>query len=346
MGKLNFILTSNMKEYCYILECPFEGRFHFGEVTRESSLSSSSIFPHSDTIFGAIIHNAFIHDKDLAQNLLQSFQNDDITMSSGFFYIEHGEKRIFFFPKPTKYDFVLTRSDVDPKKIKKVRMLSWSVIREAYGPEKWFDENVCIELQDGEFICLKSEAEGLKNVRLYQTQVSPKIPILYTAMQYHYTSKDDERKIYYQTDVFLGTDNEIKVGYYFLIKHIESLDEKLVNLLDKSISLISSFGLGGDRSTGGGAINKIEKLPFIWEIHSEAFINLSLLLPESEDYKNGSYRVIKRGGLGIRSHLKQKTILCIQEGGVFSSCIKGKIVEVAERTLKYCKPYWLSINNI
>lgn len=336
---------NNMKAYCYVLESPPGARYHFGEVTRDSSLSSSSIHPHSDTLFGAIIHNAFNKNKEKAQQLLNSFENDEIIISSAFFYIENEDKRIHFLPKPIEFDFAIyDTASVDPKKVRQVKMLSWELVKAGLGPDKWFDENYCLALQDGEFICLKSEGKGFETAELYSKQITPKNPILYTSDKKD-EEKDDERKIYYQTDVFLSYQSEIKVGYYFLLKHSESLSEQLLHFLDECVQLIVDFGLGGDRSTGGGAINKIEKMPFEWdEENNNAFVNLSLFLPKDENYRKGNYKVIKRGGLGTKTEHRLKLIQCIAEGGVFPEKLNGQIVEIGKEKLKNGQPYWLPLN--
>jgi CRISPR-associated protein Csm4 len=117
-----------MKNYIYYLKTPTNARFHFGEVARESSLSSSSTYAYSDTLWGALLHNAFLMNKEKADQLVEAIDKNQVSLSSAFFYIEQKGEKVLFLPKPVTYNFVISQSqDLDPKKIKNVEMLSKGV---------------------------------------------------------------------------------------------------------------------------------------------------------------------------------------------------------------------------
>lgn len=331
-----------MKQYIYYLKTPPNARFHFGEVASESSLSSSSSYAHSDTLFGALIHNAFLMDKEKANELLQHFQSNDVVISSALFFIQQQQKKIIFFPKPIVYDLIdKDQVDIDLKKLKGIKMISAGVLQNELSSEDWFDPEKCILLQNGEFVCLVSELEEKEETSIYQKMVTPKNPLSYTS------DPEDKRKIYYQTDVFLSDNPSFSVGYYFLLKHSATLFESILKFLDASIDQIKVFGLGGDRSTGAGTISAIEKEQFYWEApgRNAYFTNLSLLMPAEADYRKGRYRVVKRGGQSLNQEDKRlKVVQSILEGGVFREEIKGKIVDIGPENLKYGIPYFLPLS--
>ncbi len=332
-----------MKTLIYYLESPSNARFHFGEVLKESSLSSSSIRPYSDTLFGAIIHNAFFLNPQKANDLIQLFRQEKLVISSVLFFVEQNGKNIIFLPKPISYDFIEnSNKEIDHKKIKNVKMLSTTVIINGLGPEAWFDVNQCTSLQNGEFICTKNELQLDNDVNIYQKAITPKNPISYTS------NPDDERKIYYQTDVFLSNNDSVSTGYYFLLKYSEKISQDSLTFLDDCIQLIQNFGLGGDRSAGAGAILNIKKQEFKWEIKDNFthFLNLSLLIPKENDYRSGRYRIIKRGGQPLNEHQHLKYVHCILEGGVFPEEIKGQILNIGPANLKYGIPFYLPFNPI
>lgn len=330
-----------MKQHIYYLETPLNARFHFGEVSEESNLSSSSSFCHSDTLFGAIMHNAFSMDLEKAKNLLTHFENGEIMISSALFYLQQRPRKIIFFPKPIIYDFVETEeTKIDLKKIKEVKMLSEGVLKQKLIPEAWFDESLCQFLQGGEFVCLKNELDSPGQSDIYQKMVTPKNPLSYTS------NGDDERKIYYQTDVFLNSNDSFSVGYYFLLKYTDTISEEVIVFLEESVALIKNFGLGGDRSTGAGEISAITKEEFQWEIKTGGrnYMTLSLFTPREDNYQNGQYRTTKRGGQSLNEKQRLDFVHCILEGGVFSEEIQGQILKIGPENLKYGMPYFLPLS--
>lgn len=327
-----------MRNYIFYLKTPPNARFHFGEVARESSLSSSSTYAYSDTLWGAIMHNAFLLNKEKADQLVDAIHKNQVSISSAFFYIEQKGKKVIFLPKPIIYNSVILKSqDLDPKKVKRVEMLSKGVWEKGYGAEDWFDEKKCQQLQGGKFICLKEEGNFNKDLKIYTKSVTPKNPISYTE------NEDNEQKIYYQTDVFINENDMFSSGYYFLMK--DSLEPNLSAFLGKCIQNIITFGLGGDRSTGAGQIIEIEKQEFKWSLEdTQFFSNLSLLIPQDNDYRKGYYKMILRGGqrTGKKSNLSY--VHCIAEGGVFNEKINGRLIEIGTKKLKNGISYFAPVN--
>jgi len=327
-----------MKNYIYYLKTNTNARFHFGEVARESSLSSSSTYAYSDTVWGAILHNAFLLSKEKTIQLVESIHKNQISISSAFFYIEQKEKKVIFLPKPITYNSTLPKSqDLDPKKVKNVEMISKGVWEAGYGAEDWFDEKKCQQLQGGKFICLKEEGEFDSNLKVYSKSVIPKNPISYTE------NEDNDQKIYYQTDVFLNDNELFSSGYYFLVE--DSLDRDISAFLEKCIESIVTFGLGGDKSTGAGQILETKKEDFEWSLKNPQFFsNLSLLIPQDNDYREGYYKMMLRGGQRTGEKSNFSYVHCIADGGVFEKKINGKLVEIGTEKLKNGAPYFAPVN--
>lgn len=338
--KLALNLKTMINQNIYYLETPPNARFHFGEVSEESSLSSSSSICHSDTLFGAIMHNAFAKDLQQTENLLVHFEKEEIAISSAMFYVQQTGRKIIFFPKPISLDFIeASEVNFDLKKLKNVKMLSKGVVEKGLSPEDWFDFSKCRFLQGGEFVCLKNELDSEENFDVYQKMVTQKVPLSYT------DNKEDERKIYYQTDVFLPSIESMVCGYYFLLKHTDKVPETILTFLEECIHLIKNFGLGGDRSTGAGEISSITKEQFSWKPTSEdhQLMTLSLLTPKEDNYRNGQYRITKRGGQKLNENQRLDFVHCILEGAVFPEAIAGQILEIGPTNLKYGKPYFLPL---
>ncbi|MFA5555364.1 MAG: hypothetical protein WDA68_12565, partial [Phycisphaerae bacterium] len=153
---------------------------------------------------------------------------------------------------------------------------------------------------------------------------------------------DNDQKIYYQTDVFLSENDIFSSGYYFLVK--DSLESDLSAFLGKCIQNIVKFGLGGDRSTGAGQILEIKKEDFEWSIKNPLFFsNLSLLIPQDNDYREGYYKMMLRGGQNSSKHTNLSYVHCIADGGIFPKKIKGEIVDIGVNKLKIGMPYFAPI---
>jgi len=329
------------KHFIYYLKTLPNARFHFGEVSKESSLSSSSTYAYSDTLFGAILHNAFILNQEKATHLLEEMNAGKIAISSAFFYIKKEKsEKIVFLPKPVIYDtYQILDDSIDPKKIKKVEMISKGVWESGYSPEDWFNTKKCRSLQKGKFIYLKEEGDFDENTAIYTKSVTPKVPISYV------NNEDDKRTIYYQSDVFLNESEEFLSGYFFLLKH--DVNEKVMSFLDESIQLSTTLGLGGDRSTGAGHIFSIDKQSFEWKHNSDykSYCNLSLLIPKHKDrYRKGRYKVITRGGQSLSDTKRLKYIQCIADGGVFPKELEGELVAIGPNRLKNGIPYFAPFN--
>lgn len=327
----------------YYLKTLSNARFHFGEVSNDSGLSSTSAYPHSDTLWGAILHNAFLLNEDKANVLLEEMESGKVAISSAFFFIENeNSEKLTFLPKPVIYDtYLIENPKIDPKKIKQVEMISKGVWESGLSPESWFDSNHCGSLQNGKFIYLKQEGEFDENLSVYKKEVTPKVPLSYLGNE---ETEEDKRSIYYQSDVFLIPNDGFSTGYYFLLKN--NLDEELFEFLNESIQLITNFGIGGDRSTGAGQITQIENDSFEWGFDSDVFSNLSLLIPSDDEvYRNGYYKTKTRGGQALGGDERLDYIHCLDEGGVFKNKLKGKVVSIGQEKVKVGISYFAPFNS-
>lgn len=347
------------KHKVYYLKTQPQTRFHFGEMASESSLSSTSVIPHSDTLTGAIFSNAYLKDVTLADKLKEALANGKIQLSSGGIFIENSESKILFFAKPLVLDTFKMNEDANAnnkqgdsktnlaKKIKKVQFISKGIWEKGFLPNDWVNTEKCTLAQKGKFVCLKEEAEKLNltyDEKLYEMTDTPKVPITYT------DNHDNDQKIYTQVDVFLngkktefseidgkGLNTVYDTGYFFLLQH--DLEDDLARFFDDAVQTICTMGLGGDRSTGAGHITEIKSEEFEWEMaisDKTTWCNLSVLIPKEDDqeyYKIGRYRMLLRGGQNLGQDQSLKVIQSIKEGGLFEKKIDGRAVELKHSAL-------------
>jgi len=292
--------------------------FHFGEYTpfAETFLDYTSAFPHSDTIFSAIVN---IYDQVWPEdtvNFINSFSRGEISLSSGMFYFKGKHKSIFFLPRPVL--FLISNQD-DWKKYKNVEWISTGVW------EHGINENTVIVSK--KFVCLKEEWDTLtsdnpESFRAYEIRTSPHVKV-------HSPVKEDS--YYMQSDITILGNNDVEVGYYFMIdiSGINDMEEKRLKTV---VNLLSDTGLGGQRTCGCGLFENIKwidnPLPAPDSDDDKYYVNLSLVSPEDEIDKIIAYRVVIRGGrYSGEGYLKK--VMMLHEGAVFNKKIAGRIVDIS-----------------
>jgi CRISPR-associated protein Csm4 len=314
-----------------ILKCHQGEHFHFGEFALDSnmSLDTTSVIPHSDTIFSAIIRIvAQITTREETDSLVDEFRNGNILISSANFCLEYKDDYIYFLPKPICAGI---EEEHEYKRIRKVSFVSKDVLDKAYNSEQWLDNSLCTIIQD-RFVITKDELEYLtdaeaRNQNIYSISSSPKVKVHTTELT---------GTLYNQSNVEIGClkieEETASVHYYFLIRIKESTKPKMIDILNSAINLIPETGIGGERSTGSGNICSIERntnFSFI-NTESRSFLSLSLIAPLKKEENNYTFfDLINRGGRHIGYEKKYlKSIRLIKEGAVLSKEIQGKLVDI------------------
>ena len=147
-------------------------------------------------------------------------------------------------------------------------------------------------------------------------------------------------KHYYQSDLTLEANSHYQVQWYFLLyqQNLEAADQAIV---DEVLAGIRLSGIGGERSTGAGHIQAIERQPFgefIQQDEQAAYrMALSLTVPRDDDEWHAFqlYQAKKRGGRCVSGHDGRLPVMqMLQEGAIQQQAINGRAVELAKQQLR------------
>jgi len=317
-----------------ILKTKPGARFHFGEYApfMETFLHHTSSFPHSDTIFSALVNLCASVWPEDTKRLIALFVEGKVRISSGLFCFEGNKDYLFFFPKPV---FYTVHAEDWRKKIKKLEWVSKGIWARGLEP---LDDTFLI---DNRFICLQDEWNSIHSDKPdgfipYKTLTRPQV-------QVHTETTEDN--LYHQTDVVIGGGRGLKVHYYILIDddQLPDQDKKWVTAL---FNMLTDTGLGGQRSTGCGLFDDIHWVNVSIPVSDNAdhFVNLSLLSPnESSLNQYLSYKLVIRGGrINEREQMKKLRMIC--EGALLGSDVKGRIVDLSTKGNARYLRYGMSIN--
>jgi CRISPR-associated protein Csm4 len=307
-------------------------------------LHETSTCIHSDTLFSALITVASKLGK--ADELLYSFENDGLKISSCLYMLESNKGKVFFLPKPT----VPVSDELHYKNIKKLQFVSAGVYKSGISINEWFaEENKKTLFVKENWIATKEELEQLfgkvdellfQNISFYKKQNIPQVCV-------HTT--DDEGKFYHNTNLQIADlrdiDESLRVHFYCLIDNPTEFFKQVLDLLQYE-------GIGGQRSTGCGAFEKIELVDLPKELIFESkgqSISLSLISPkdEMELLKDVQYQTVQRGGRRIENGNRLKQLMMLKEGAMVNASLQGAIVDISPKEdksyLRYGKAFHFSI---
>jgi len=329
--------------HAIILKCRPNSMYHFGQVAidADTSLNDTSIIPHSDTIFSAMINLAArIFSEFELNNFLNLFGVGGlvpkIKISSGFYCLENSKGGfLYFLPKPISFN--LEKSD-NHKDLKKVQFISKSVWENGLKPSEW--DSKCIII-DKKFVVTLEEAEQ------FHLQISSKLfsEISLPKVAVHKKTKEDS--IYYQTNIQIVEFEKVefekknRVHFYFLLEKNDLTDQE-TQQLNTIINFLPFEGIGGERSTGCGLFDGFSEENFEIKINETLkFISVSLINPNSElEFKSFENYLIKiRGGrrIGDSEGKFLKKVNMISEGAVINSKVRGRIVSISPQSIN--QPY-------
>lgn len=310
-------------------------QFHFGEASYsgENNLNKTSVIFHSDSLYAAFIDSASKFSEKSVNTILDWIKGGKLNLSTLFFAIKEDDKIIHFLPKPIILNLVEHK---ERKKLKKIDYISLSVFNDGLMPNDWFSEK-CKIIQD-KFVVLTDELSSDID-KIYSIKSRPKVRV---------HTDEDEGNFYYQSNVELIRCKDFQVNYYCFLDH--SLNESELKLFDLILDNLKYSGIGGERSTGCGAIDNINISNLdITEKNDTYKLNLSLLSPKDEEIKNCLfYKTILRGGKSFSSEEKAKFTEMLQEGAIIDSNIKGKILDLGNPEnpyLKVGKPLVINLPN-
>lgn len=310
--------------------------YHFGRVAidSETPLADTSVHPHSDTLFSALVCVVDKVAPDQTTVFIEAFQQGQLAISSGFYFLEwEGRAPLYFLPRPMaalpNYEHIQQAPLLQQqrKQMKRIQFVSKGVWDAGTTPEVWVsDQNYCI-LQDA-FVCLRHELD--QTGRLYNTVTLPKVAV-------HKATKEDS--IYYQTNIqFPLKPLAPQMGYYLLYDWTDDCSEALKGLFRWALRLLAAEGVGGERSAGCGRFERVALDDWAMAPPSKGAqaISLSLILPTVADREQlVAYQLITRGGRNIGTEYRRENTLqrikMLKEGSVFQQPIQGTMIQLQQR---------------
>lgn len=323
-----------------ILKCLPQSRFHFGRVGLDvnTSLNDSSIIPHSDTLFSAMIHvgaRLLEHDAEV-DALVDLFRGENaapkVKISSGCYCLENAKGDfLYFLPKPLHLNLIKTEH---PKDLKKIQFISKEVWELGLNPNDWktkckiIDKLFVVTEAEYDHFQLSEQAVFFKEIAL------PKVTV-------HKEDKKDS--FFYQTTIQIMPLNEnVKVHYYFLLETQDLVDSE-TNLLNQILDILPYEGIGGERTTGCGLFESVVYEDFDLKVpNANRFVTISLTNPQSDaEFKAfENYQIVTRGGrqLGQSNQQFLKKVNMIAEGALVNQAVQGRLVSIAPKTIQ--QPYF------
>lgn len=298
-------------------------RFHFGEFKMDENLalSTSTFFAHSDTLFSALVtgYSRFTGDAD---DFVMRFENEEIKISSLFYYLKSKDEYIYFLPKP---DFLAIYSpkseDGLHKKRNRIKFVSRQVWENGFDAELWFDKNKYRIIQE-EFVVTEDEFDllGLDDKTIIAKQVMrPKSPM----------RVPEDMKIHYQTDVEIGNNNNLEIGWYFAYEAENNAEIELFI----ATNIMAYTGIGGEIYNTGRTIKSKPEFDNLTNFDfedSEKWINISLINPvdDAEFSKIKYYSTMLRGGRKVPSG-NAKVVKMVKEGALIDAeDVRGRLVDL------------------
>ncbi len=299
-------------------------RFRFGEAlgayTEElnNAQKTTSDYLHSDTLWSALVNAWALTCPDSLENFLLACNNGQFKLSSAFYCVEYKGNKVFFLPKPATLNLFQTD---EPKKLKRIKFISKGIWEQGVLPNEWFDKSKCTLLQNESIVALKAEVN--EQINLFQKVTNHK------NRARDVSNREDA--FYYETDLFLLSDESYKTDWYFLIEN--NLQGDLIGDFRNAMQTLIHFGIGGERSSGCGSLTNFSEVNYTTDIKEyTGKASVSLIAPEKNWLTDDSfYQVIKRGGRFLEKGKSLPMIQMLLEGAVFDSEIKGCIVKLNEQ---------------
>lgn len=337
-----------MKGYKFYIEDKM--RFSFGYTLGQVKETFSS-----DQLYSAIINNlALLYPMNEGEKAIDYLLNKVLftSMFYGIDIIDKGQdksvKTMYFLPKPlgnieSKDRKRLDDKKEDPlllrKKMKGVSHISLEVFRGMINcwskKEGYFDYDLLdLETIGGKFAYASEE---LRKVGLEAISKSLKFIDVNTRQRVAVKRSNDASGDTYYIDAL--EINHVDIGKYKILPFMYFLYQgQLTKEIKTAIHLLCDEGIGGKRSIGMGQLYAAEEielhLPEEDVVHTDGYyINLSTYYPSREEVEallffqlegRDGY-IYSKGGQTLR----KKKIRLVKEGSLFSSKVKGQVIDVS-----------------
>lgn len=306
-------------------------RFHLGKAMGaftedvNNSQKTTSDYIHSDTLWSALVNAWALSSSETVDEFVCECKAGNFLISSAFYYYTNSNSdgknnNIYFLPKPASLNLYKFS---EPKILKKIRFVSKGVWEQGIEPDNWFNPDICTLVQNNSAVALKSEIDS--SFELFHIETAAKTSARDVS--------DKEDVFYFQTDLFLAEN----VKWYFLLNN--KLSDHLQADFEKAMQTLIVLGIGGERSTGCGALSEYKIIDFVFDMNEnekdkQMQVSLSLTTPKENDLsENDLYQIIKRGGRFLTKGKSLPMIQMLQEGAVLNNDFTGRIVELNNKPI-------------
>lgn len=322
----------------YVFTLKFLAPVHFGDTASGGNLDRMSLSCSADTLFAALCNEAAASDADLLPKLIQKVSDGQVKFSSLFPYYrtKDGEEDLYMYlPKPllqmdVKEQTSKSFSEMKQLATKLKKQKKTSYIR-ACQMQEWLhnsSQGIALDYEVPEFAV--PFVSGKVNLR-------------------------EAEPLPYYVGSYLFAEN---TGLYFICG-VEDEDD-IAWLCDLLVQLGMS-GIGGKRSSGYGKFT-IDLEEEKWELYEdggiyeddsaialmlydETSIKQMCLAPvcplasEIEIVKNGTYKLLKRGGFisspDMVENIKRDSVYMLAEGSCFNKRLQGQLLEQSINCLEH-----------
>lgn len=348
-----------------ILKLIPNSRFHFGKplIDSDTSLTDTDKYLHSDVLFAALVSNlATVKDSNEVSDFVKAFEEGKMKISSAFYCLENADDSFtLLLPKPADVVNKIDINDYDKiKQFKKIQFVSHDLISKDIS--EWIiDGNVAFSKPVLEKLQLKHRnqnekakvpeifgeySDGNENrFRLFSKGLNTQVGIRSVKNETIIIDSKEEDIIVskgpYQVSYIQIADLsalKLKVHFYFAYEISDSQYEYNFEL---AVKLLEYNGVGGERSSGYGKIEKIDSLNKIPELFMSSekcnrYLSLSKIIPQNEQElkKIEAYTHCIRGGRQTHDLGLLKSIRMINEGAILTHPIEGNIVDISPDSSK------------
>jgi len=311
-------------------------RAHFGElkIDHDLALNDSGEFAHSDTLFSALVHSYAKSPNEVdTENFINYFKNNDIKISSLFYYLKNNEKHIYFLPKPVSLGLSDSKEGGRHKDRNRIAYVSVGVWKDGFVNVDFLSDRYVI-LQK-KFVITQDEYKALaltdtdcEKLQIVTKVSNPKSP----------QRGPEGSGIYYQTDIQIagkpnykgtGATDDFEIGWYFLYQ----AEGQAETDLRKAAAIMAYTGIGGEISHTGRTPDRAPEADTLELDMGETneHCSLSLINPSEAEFENIThYRTTLRGGRRLDDNRNTLLVRMIREGAVFSNNkVHGKLVNLS-----------------
>lgn len=250
---------------------------------------------HSDTLVAALMSSLAKMGKEV--------KGDEFVLSSLFPWVKKSGKYIYFMPVPFLPPPAKDQDAKESKRWKKVRWMELAIWERVVQGAEHLDAK-----PNGKFL---SQDSSIQNPMHKGLRLRSRVGIEW----------EEDTKPYYIDELHFERDS----GLYFIFDSTDSRN----TLIHEALEVLSSEGLGTDRSVGKGYFTyELDTIEISYPQNSNYAMSMGMFLPESQGQlltmldEHASYQLKRRGGWISTANFvgkKKNSIYMFTAGSVFNT---------------------------